>query len=649
MPKRKSWIQRTGRLSVLLAASLGSLVAQAPDCAVERLDPSLPLRDGVVGEWVGDWRFQCSGFGAAPVQVIVYLDVPFANDVANLNGRDVTDAVIFVEGVTADNAVFQIPGDPPNPNANVFFTELVPQGNIFRLQANGLPGNVPLIISGVRGDMTEPGLAAPTTSDFAASMSAGGRGNFDQVPVPVVEAFRNLPIVARRSQREFLLRLRESTAAELRSAEDPKPRGPQIVRESSQRPPLTDDLLISRLDGGTLFYFAFEAAFAGTTRILAQVRAAEEYDSYRFRVMEDLEISPELPEDAEAVVLELAEGSDPNVVDEVGLEVTVGCTEPTTFNGSLTVRVAIGPPTQETAQQLFPLASFSPDCCTELPRIGAEVITETFDFVDVPCVPGGPPQVTSSLFGAADFRQSAAGGLATVVGEALAVTTAVAESIGLTELAGSEVVFFSGETVPLRVGQGAGVPAPLLFVSPTQINFQVPWEVDAGSGPVTLAVRSGGVESAPVPVELSAFAPSLFTFDFGPGRAVAIHSTDGVLAHAPESLADLGLPGRRARAGDVLLLLGTGFGPTIPPGVTGDDSLDASGAFVRRDLATTPRVLIGGVESTVFFAGLSPQFMGVNQLNVEVPVGVVPSDETSLVVVQGGVQSRDDVSIAVGP
>ena len=45
-------------------------------------------------------------------------------------------------------------------------------------------------------------------------------------------------------------------------------------------------------------------------------------------------------------------------------------------------------------------------------------------------------------------------------------------------------------------------------------------------------------------------------------------------------------------------------------------SLDANGEFVRRDTVETPRVTIGGVEQQVLFFALSPQFVGVYQLNV---------------------------------
>ena len=98
-----------------------------------------------------------------------------------------------------------------------------------------------------------------------------------------------------------------------------------------------------------------------------------------------------------------------------------------------------------------------------------------------------------------------------------------------------------------------------------------------------------------------------------------------------------------------MIILATGLGPVTPDAVTGDDSLDEQGAFVRRDTTFQPKVFIGGVEAQVLFSGLSPQFVGVYQVNVFVPGGVEPGDTVSLVIEVDGVRSREDVTIAVSP
>jgi uncharacterized protein (TIGR03437 family) len=188
------------------------------------------------------------------------------------------------------------------------------------------------------------------------------------------------------------------------------------------------------------------------------------------------------------------------------------------------------------------------------------------------------------------------------------------------------------------------LPAPLLFVSGTQINLQIPWEVNTGSGTVTAIVSVNGADSDPVQLPVAPTSPGIFTAESGAGHAIAINS-DGTLAHAAGAIP--GAATRPAKIGETIQLLVTGLGLTSPVGVTGDDSFDTGGNFVRRDTVTPARVRIGGVDATVVFSGLSPQFVGVYQINATIPAGVTPGDALPLVVEIGGRVSRDDVTMAV--
>jgi uncharacterized protein (TIGR03437 family) len=186
------------------------------------------------------------------------------------------------------------------------------------------------------------------------------------------------------------------------------------------------------------------------------------------------------------------------------------------------------------------------------------------------------------------------------------------------------------------------IPAPLLFVSSTQINLQIPWEVDANAGTVTAIVSVNGVDSDPVELPIAPVSPGFFTADFGPGRAVAINP-DGSLAQPVGSLGN----SRPAVPGETLLLLATGLGATSPAGVTGANSYDLDGNFVQRD-TVLPTVRIGGIEAPVVFSGLSPEFVGVFQVNATVPNGVAAGSQAPLTISIGGLTSRNDVTIAVG-
>ena len=59
-----------------------------------------------------------------------------------------------------------------------------------------------------------------------------------------------------------------------------------------------------------------------------------------------------------------------------------------------------------------------------------------------------------------------------------------------------------------------------------------------------------------------------------------------------------------------------------------------------------PTVLIGGVEAQVPFSGLAPEFVGVNQLNVVVPSGVMPG-VVPIQLRMGGITTTDQVTIAI--
>jgi uncharacterized protein (TIGR03437 family) len=90
------------------------------------------------------------------------------------------------------------------------------------------------------------------------------------------------------------------------------------------------------------------------------------------------------------------------------------------------------------------------------------------------------------------------------------------------------------------------------------------------------------------------------------------------------------------------MVLATGLGVVHPSGRDGRASLDAE----RRTVAM-PEVLIGGMQAEVQFSGLSPQFVGVYQLNVVVPP-VTPGDQVPIQIRLGDISSTERTTIAVG-
>ena len=236
-----------------------------------------------------------------------------------------------------------------------------------------------------------------------------------------------------------------------------------------------------------------------------------------------------------------------------------------------------------------------------------------------------------------------AGGVSNAANGLGTVTPGSLVSIYGSELAGG---LAQADTIPLATSLNNvsvtfnGVPAPLLFVSGGQINAQLPWNVlSSGTvGTASVVVTRNNQPSAAQSLQVGPFSPGIFAIG---NIAVAINP-DGSIA-APAG-AIPGIATKPAKIGDPggLVILCTGLGAVDPPAVNGAASLDA-----LRTATTTPTVLIGGKAAQVVFAGLSPQFVGVNQINVAIPAGTPTGNAVSLQISLGNVTTSADITIAV--
>jgi len=240
-----------------------------------------------------------------------------------------------------------------------------------------------------------------------------------------------------------------------------------------------------------------------------------------------------------------------------------------------------------------------------------------------------PTVSTGGVANAANFISPVApGSLVSIFGSELASGLAQADTIPLGTSMNNVSVTFNG------------VPAPLLFVSAGQINAQLPWNVlSSGTvGTATVVVTRNNQASAPQSLQVGPFSPGIFAIG---NIAVAINP-DGSIAAPPGAIQ--GIATTPAKIGDPggLVILCTGLGAVNPSGVNGAASLDA-----LRTATTMPTVLIGGKAATMVWAGMSPQFVGVNQINVAVPTGTPTGDAVSLQLSLGGVTTTASVTIAV--
>jgi uncharacterized protein (TIGR03437 family) len=164
-----------------------------------------------------------------------------------------------------------------------------------------------------------------------------------------------------------------------------------------------------------------------------------------------------------------------------------------------------------------------------------------------------------------------------------------------------------------------GIPGPLLYASPGQINAQVPYE--ASLGPTTVTVSAGGSAVASGQVNVQAAAPGLFVLSGG--HAAVLNEDSSVNA-----------PGQPAAAGTVISAFLTGLGAVKPPVQTGAQVSISPLSTVSTAVTAT----IGGSSAQVQFAGLAPGFVGLYQVNVVVSQ-MAPGDYP-LAISVGGVTSN---------
>jgi uncharacterized protein (TIGR03437 family) len=176
-----------------------------------------------------------------------------------------------------------------------------------------------------------------------------------------------------------------------------------------------------------------------------------------------------------------------------------------------------------------------------------------------------------------------------------------------------------------------GIRAPLLFVNPAQINFQIPNGVVVGSTAEIQVVRSGtGQIIASTLIRIDPASPALFTSNAsGTGQLAAVNQ-DGTINDGSHP----------AKAGSIISLYGTGTGLVSgsPP-----DGQPATG-IINTD--EKPQVFINAVSGPVppedvLFSGFAPGFVGLWQINVRVPKNVPPGDVDVVVVYRGFQSNRD--------
>lgn len=182
-----------------------------------------------------------------------------------------------------------------------------------------------------------------------------------------------------------------------------------------------------------------------------------------------------------------------------------------------------------------------------------------------------------------------------------------------------------------------GTPAPLFYASYGQINLQIPVNTPVGTAQVQV-VRDG-MQSNIISLGIANRAPRLL--QIGVASYGAILNTDGSIPMPVGSFP--GVNTHPANIGDTLTIYAIGLGPTATPVVTGAAATGAD------SLTSLPTVYFGDfvfTAATPLYAGLSPDSVGLYQVNVTIPQGVPPGNVDIKVMFPDGTISNP-VQIAV--
>jgi uncharacterized protein (TIGR03437 family) len=218
---------------------------------------------------------------------------------------------------------------------------------------------------------------------------------------------------------------------------------------------------------------------------------------------------------------------------------------------------------------------------------------------------------------AASFDQNAIAGrsIAAAFGTGLTVTSGVAGVIPLpTTLAGT--------TVKVMDSRGIERLAPLFFVSPTQINYQIP--AGTAEGPATINITGSGNQISRGVFFVHPASPSIFTLNQdGTGDASALDAF--TLKGEPFAATQMnGSP-------NIIAIYLTGLG---------EDATDAD-----VDVRASVEAQIDGQPATVLYAGRAPGYAGLNQVNLALPGGITSGTHT--LTIKRGVVSNA-VTIMIG-
>ncbi len=252
----------------------------------------------------------------------------------------------------------------------------------------------------------------------------------------------------------------------------------------------------------------------------------------------------------------------------------------------------------------------------------------------------GAPELTIisnpvTTVSAASYNTSALAAEAIVAafGTSLATSTLGATTLPLP-------ISLTGTTVTIKDSAGIERAAPLFFVSPNQINYQVPQATASGTATVTITSGDGSVSTGSA--QLAAVAPGLFTADAtgqGIAAAVAIRvKADGSQIYEP--IAQLNPAQNKFIATPIDL------GPDLGSNTDQVFLVLFGTGFRFRSALSSVTAKIGGLDAAVSFAGAQGELVGLDQLNLRLPRALTGRGVSDVVITVDG-KAANTVTVSV--
>ena len=293
-----------------------------------------------------------------------------------------------------------------------------------------------------------------------------------------------------------------------------------------------------------------------------------------------------------------------------------------------------GPPTEAPPGKLFLSLAATVRSCVCPTRIAGLQCQSPPNISDIVFVtstasaPPGPPAISANgVISAASFQPGIApNSWVAIVGNNLASTT---DDWSKSIVGGKFPTTLDGVSVTI-----GGKPAYTYYITPGQLNVLTP---DVGEGDMPVVVKNAAGTSATFTVTSRQYAPAFFPW---PGCQACATRPDFSLAARNGTFT--GVTTTPAKPGDVIILWGTGFGPTNPSVPVGEPVPSDT----TYSTTTLPAVTVNGVAATVYGAALAPGFAGLYQIAIQVP-NSLPDGDWPIQATIGGVQSPAGVMLEV--